>query len=47
MSVHERGKGNWYAVLYVRDPATGKSKQQWRSSPTATIKHRLRLRTQP
>jgi integrase len=33
MSIHKRGKGNWYAVLYVRDPATGKSKQQWRSLP--------------
>ena len=31
--VRERGKGNWYAVLSVRDPATGKRKVQWRSLP--------------
>ena len=24
--VRERGKGNWYAVLSVRDPQTGKRK---------------------
>jgi integrase len=29
--VRERGKGNWYAVLSVRDPATGKRKVQFRS----------------
>jgi hypothetical protein len=31
--VRERGKGNWYAVLSVRDPGTGKRKVQWRSLP--------------
>jgi integrase len=31
--VRERGKGNWYAVLSVRDPETGKRKVQWRSLP--------------
>jgi hypothetical protein len=31
--VRERGKGNWYAVLSVRDPQTGKRKVQWRSLP--------------
>src|SRR6516165_8971322 len=31
--VRERGKGNWYAVLSVRDPATGKRKVQFRSLP--------------
>jgi hypothetical protein len=25
--IRERGKGNWYAVLSVRDPATGKRKR--------------------
>jgi len=29
----ERGKGNWYAVLSVRDPQTGKRKVKWRSLP--------------
>ena len=29
--VRERGKGNWYAVLSVRDPGTGKRRVQWRS----------------
>ena len=28
--VRERGKGNWYAVLSVRDPATGRRKTKWR-----------------
>jgi Phage integrase, N-terminal SAM-like domain len=31
--VRERGKGNWYAVLSVRDPQSGKRKVQWRSLP--------------
>ena len=31
--IRERGKGNWYAVLSVRDPATGKRKVQFRSLP--------------
>jgi len=31
--VRERGKGNWYAVLSVRDPQTGGRKVQWRSLP--------------
>jgi hypothetical protein len=31
--VRERGKGNWYAVLSVRDPQTGKRKVRWRSLP--------------
>ena len=29
--VRERGKGNWYAVLDVRDPATGKRRRKWHS----------------
>jgi hypothetical protein len=24
--IRERGRGNWYAVIDVRDPATGKCK---------------------
>jgi hypothetical protein len=28
--VRERGKGNWYAVLSVRDPQTGRRKTKWR-----------------
>jgi integrase len=31
--VRERGKGNWYAVLSVRDPATGKRKVRFHSLP--------------
>ena len=31
--VRERGRGNWYAVLSVRDPQTGARKVQWRSLP--------------
>src|SRR5262249_26980985 len=31
--VRERGKGNWYAVLSVRDPQTGKRKVKWHSLP--------------
>jgi integrase len=29
--VRERGRGNWYAVLDVRDPATGKRRRKWHS----------------
>jgi integrase len=29
--VRERGKGKWYAVLDVRDPATGKRRRKWHS----------------
>lgn len=31
--VRERGKGNWYAVIETRDPATGKRKRKWVSLP--------------
>jgi integrase len=31
--VRERGKGNWYAVLSVRDPQNGRRRVQWRSLP--------------
>ena len=33
--VRERGKGNWYAVLSVRDPQTGKRKVRFVSLPGA------------
>jgi integrase len=36
--VRERGKGNWYAVLSVRDPQTGKRKVKWRSLPDCKTK---------
>jgi integrase len=29
--VTEQGKGNWYAVVDIRDPATGKRKRKWHS----------------
>ncbi len=29
--VRERGAGNWYAVIDIRDPATGKRKRRWHS----------------
>ena len=29
--VRERGAGNWYAVIDLRDPATGKRKRKWHS----------------
>lgn len=29
--IRERGKGNWYAVIEARDPATGKRKRKWHS----------------
>src|SRR5947208_16347970 len=31
--VRERGKGNWYAVLSVTDPQTGRRKVKWHSLP--------------
>jgi integrase len=31
--VRERGKGNWYAILSVKDPQTGKRKVKWHSLP--------------
>jgi integrase len=29
--IRERGKGNWYAVIDIRDPATGRRKRKWHS----------------
>ncbi len=31
--VRERGPGHWYAVIELRDPATGKRKRKWHSLP--------------
>jgi integrase len=31
--VCEQGKGNWYAVIDIRDPVTGKRKRKWTSLP--------------
>jgi integrase len=31
--VTEQGKGNWYAVVDIRDPITGKRKRKWHSLP--------------
>src|SRR6516165_5425447 len=36
--VRERGKGNWYAVLSVRDPQTGKRKVRFHSLPDCKTK---------
>jgi integrase len=40
--VRERGKGNWYAVLSVKDE-TGKRKVQWRSLPDCKTKGQARV----
>ena len=31
--VRERGRGNWYAVIEIRDAITGKRKRKWHSLP--------------
>ena len=36
--VRERGKGNWYAVLSVRDPETGKRKVKFHALPECKTK---------
>lgn len=41
--VRERGKGNWYTVLSVRDPETGKRKVQWRSLPECKGKREAQI----
>jgi hypothetical protein len=40
--VRERGKGNWYAVLSIKDD-TGKRKVQWRSLPDCKTKGQARV----
>jgi len=39
----ERGKGNWYAVLSVKDPQTGKRKVQFRSLPDCKGKREAQI----
>ena len=41
--IRERGKGNWYAVLSVRDPETGKRKVKWLSLPGCKGKRQAEL----
>ena len=36
--VRERGRGNWYAVLSIRDPQTGKRKVRFHSLPDCKTK---------
>lgn len=36
--IRERGKGNWYAVLSVRDPETGKRKVKFHALPECKTK---------
>jgi integrase len=42
--VRERGKGNWYAVLSMRDPQTGKRKVKFVSLPDAKGKREVQQR---
>jgi integrase len=41
--VCERGNGNWYAVIDVRDPFTGKRKRKWISLPDANGKRQAQI----
>jgi len=41
--VRERGKGNWYAVLSVRDPQTGRRKVKWQSLPGCKGKRQAQI----
>ncbi|MBS0533253.1 MAG: tyrosine-type recombinase/integrase family protein, partial [Proteobacteria bacterium] len=41
--VRERGDGNWYAVLDVRDPLTGARKRKWVALPDASGKRQAQL----
>lgn len=43
--VRERGAGNWYAVIDIRDPATGKRKRKWHSLPGCTGKRQAQIET--
>jgi len=40
--VCEQGKGHWYAVIDVRDSATGKRKRKWHSLPNCKNKSEAR-----
>jgi integrase len=41
--VRERGKGHWYAVIDLPDPATGKRKRKWHSLPGCTGKRQAQI----
>jgi integrase len=41
--VRERGAGNWYAVIDVRDAATGKRKRKWHSLPDCSGKRQSQI----
>jgi integrase len=42
--VTEQGKGNWYAVVDVKDPVTGKRKRKWHSLPDCKGKREAQAR---
>jgi Phage integrase, N-terminal SAM-like domain/Arm DNA-binding domain len=42
--VTEQGKGNWYAVVDVKDPVTGKRKRKWHSLPGCKGKREAQAR---
>lgn len=41
--VRERGAGNWYAVIDVRDSETGKRKRKWHSLPGCSGKRQAQI----
>jgi hypothetical protein len=41
--VRERGRGNWYAVIEIRDAITGKRKRKWHSLPGCDGKRKAQL----
>jgi hypothetical protein len=41
--IRERGKGNWYAVLSVRDPETGKRKVKFHALPECKTNARHKM----
>jgi integrase len=41
--VRQRGNGHWYAVIDLRDPATGKRKRKWHSLPGCTGKRQAQI----
>ena len=41
--VRERGKGRWYAVIDIRDPATGARRRKWISLPDCKGRRQAQL----
>jgi integrase len=41
--IRERGTGNWYVVIDLRDPATGKRKRRWHSLPNCKGKREAQI----